>query len=1034
MASLAIRRPLLILVINLLIALAGAAALLGVEVRELPNVDRPVVMVRANFPGAAPETVDAEATSIVERAVARVNGVKSIRSSSEENNFRIRMTFTPDSDLEVAATDVREAVSRVQRRLPAAIEQLTVTKADADASPIVRISVVSARLTREELSRKVENDVIPALITLGGVADVTVFGDRRRLLRVVLDPLRLTSYGLSVSDVSEVLNRAAFDAPAGSFQSLDQELIVRADATAVTPKAVADLLIRPGVRIRDVANVYFGPKDPESISRLGGREVIGLNVIRQANSNTIEISDGVRAAVERMNERFDDIELVITADDAIFIKGSVREVLITLGFAVMIVIGTIWLFIGSARATLVPAAAIPIALIGSVAAIWLLGFSINILTLLGLVLATGMIVDDSIVVLENVQRRKAQGLASRAAALLGTRQVFFAVIATTLTLISVFVPISFLQTTAGRLFQEFGFVLAAAVAISSFVALTLAPALAARLPDSVGRRREGPLTDFGRFLSRGYERSLDWSLRAPLVILAAIFVFGGFALVAYHTLDEELVPPEDRGTLFVFGTGPDGVGLNYTARQADRIEDILQPYIDSGEIRTALTIVGRFDLNRLLVIAPLAPWDERDRHLQTLVRELRGKVRSIPGMRISVFGRNSLGVRGARGGLDTALLGNNYKEIFEAAQLFARAVEDRSADLSDPDISYQPTQPQLSVAIDRQRAADLGVDLDDVAATLRAMVDGDELVDLNIDDEAVPVFLESALGAINDPGDLANLFVRSSSGALVPLSSLATLTEEGVAAELDRSKQRRAIDVDFDLTPGFPLRAAVEEVQAIADEVLPPGIEMILQGQAETLDETSRDVLLTYAVAILVVFLVLAAQFESVMSAAVVMTTVPFGIAAAVYALLLTDTSINVYSQIGVLMLIGLMAKNGILVVEFADQLRDRGMAVQDAVRTAAKVRLRPIAMTMISTVVGGLPLILSTGPGAEARSAIGWVVFGGLAIAGVVTLYLTPVAYLGLARFAKPRAAEAERLDRELDEAESIEDADILDVRRAAE
>ena len=731
----------------------------------------------------------------------------------------------------------------------------------------------------------------------------------------------------------------------------------------------------------------------------------------------------VTRVVERLNERFAEVEITLIADDATFIRGSVREVVITLSIAVAIVVATIWLFIGSLRATLIPTVAIPLALIGTVAAIWLIGFSINLLTLLALVLATGMIVDDSIVVLENIQRRRGPGLASRAAAVVGTRQVFFAVVATTVTLVSVFIPISFLPSAAGRLFREFGFVLAIAVSISSFVALSLVPALAARLPEGPPARRRW-ITALGRWLAGLYARTLRLALNAPVVAGAVALAFGAFAWGLFGILDEELIPPEDRGVLRVFATGPDGVSLGYSDRQADRIEEILQPYVDSGEVERVLTTVGRWDLNRVFAVAPLAPWDQRARSQQEIMRELRRSMSQIPGARVSVYSPNSLGLRSSSAtGVEVALIGTDYERIFEAAQAFARGIEDELPNLSDPDISYQPTQPQLSVHLDRRRASDLGLPLDDIAATLRAMIDGDEIADLNVDDQAIPILLEAEGGAINDPTDLVNLHVRSTAGALVPLSSVATITEEGVAAELDRHRQHRAVEVDADTAIGYPLRDAVEDLKDLAERLLPPDVEMILLGEAEALEETSREVALTYAVALIVVFLVLTAQFESFMSAAVIMATVPFGLAAAVLAMFLTGTSINIYSQIGLVMLIGIMAKNGILVVEFAEQLRDRGLAVREAIETAARVRLRPIVMTMVSTVLGGLPLILSGGPGGEARAAIGWVVFGGLGLAALFTLYLTPVAYLALARFAKPRAAEGARLERELRDAASVPD-----------
>ncbi|HRY16024.1 MAG TPA: efflux RND transporter permease subunit, partial [Candidatus Competibacteraceae bacterium] len=888
-----------------------------------------------------------------------------------------------------------------------------------------RIAAVSDRLNEEALTRRIEKDIVPELISIAGVADVTLFGDRQRLLRVVVDPLRLTRYGLSVTDVAAVLRNAPFDVPAGSFRSDDQELIVRADASASTPEQIENIIIRGVTRIGDIAQVYFGPEDATSYVRLDGRPVIGLGVIRQAHSNTIEISNAVTRALERLNRRFDDLKLVKIADDATFIRGSVQEVLITLSLTIAIVIGTIWVFMGSLRATLIPSAAIPIALIGTLAAIWLLGFSINILTLLALVLATGLIVDDAIVVLENVQRRRGQGLGPRAAAVLGARQVFFAVVATTAVLIAVFAPISFLPGAAGRLFREFGFVLAVAVAISSFVALSLVPALAARLPRNAGsgHRARGWLIGLGEGLAAFYSASLRWTLAWPLVTLGLALLAAAGAGVLYQLLDQELLPPEDRGVIEVRATGPDGVSLEYSERQAARMEAVLQPLVARGEAESLLTIVGRYDFNRVGITLPLTPWDQRQRSQQDIIREIRGPLAHIPGARVGAFSPNSLNLRDAGGGIEVALVGSDYLELYETAKIMARAIEDRLPHLTQPDISYQPTQPQLSLTIDRRRAADLGIPLDGLAATLRAMIDGDELVDLNIADQTIPILLEAATGKINDPSDLVNLYVSAENGKLLPLSTVVTLKEEGVAAELDRHVQRRAVEIAADVTPGYPLQSAVDDLRALADELLPDDVSMIFLGEAATLEETSREVALTYAIALVVVFLVLCAQFESLTSATVVILIVPFGVAAAIYALFLTGTSINIYSQIGLIMLIGLMAKNGILLVEFADQMRDRGHATLDAILISARVRLRPVIMTMLSTVLGGLPLILSSGPGAEARSAIGWVIFGGLGLAALFTLYLTPVIYLGIAPFSRARAEQGARLEQEMAAAEKVPD-----------
>ncbi|MFK7830775.1 MAG: efflux RND transporter permease subunit [Congregibacter sp.] len=1019
--ALGVRRPWLVAVMNLLIVIAGIAALMAVEVRELPDVDRPVINVRAQLPGGSPETMDAEVTRILEGAVSRVSGVRDIRSNSEENSTRIRAEFRPGYDLDRAATDVREAISQTARDLPDDVENLSVFKADQDAEEVVRVAVLSTRYSEEALTRIVEQDIVPAFMALPGVADVPLFGNRQRTLRVIVDPLRLASYGLTVSDVAAVLRDAPLDVPAGSFRGGDQQLIVRADASVVTEEQVAETIITGTVRIADIANVTFAPADAESLVRFDGQRVVGIGVVRQAGSNTIEIAAGADRIIDRLNARFDDLRLKKISDNAIFIRGAVKEVLISLLLAVLVVVATIRIFSGSWRLTLIPAVAIPVSLLGTVAAVWLLGFSINILTLLALVLATGLIVDDAIVVLENIQRRRSQGLGASAAALLGTRQVFFAVIATTAVLVAVFVPIAFLPGTAGRLFREFGLVLAVAVMISSFVALSLVPAAMARL----GRSPEGAmdlrLRGLGSRLQRLYSRSLGVVLAYPWPVLVLCLLSAAGAGALYFQLDQELLPTEDRGEVTIFARGPDGVGLPYMGRQAERIEDVLRPLVESGEITSLYTVVGRYDPNLVFISAPLAPWSERERSQQQIIAEIAPILRNLPGAGPRVGGSNSLNLRGAGGGLEIVLTGNDYGRIYSAARDYADAIRQRLTSVSGPRIGYQPTQPQLSVRIDRRRLSDLGIALPDLAETLRAMIDGLDVIDLNVEDQAVPIMLEGGANAIDDPGDLVNLYVRTGGGGLVPLSSVVEIVEEGVASELERQSQRRAIDIDVDVVQGVAMQTAIDDLRALAEEVVPEGIEVITRGEAATLEESSRETLVTYGFALLIVFLVLVAQFESLTSAIVIMAIVPFGLAAAILSLFLTGTSLNIYSQVGLVMLIGLIAKNGILLVEFADQLRDEGRSVREAVAEAASVRLRPIAMTLVSTVLGALPLILSTGPGAEARAAVGWVVFGGLGITALFTLYLTPVVYLGVARFARPRSHAAEALEEEMREASRL-------------
>jgi len=1022
--SLAVRRPTLIVVTNLLIIIAGLGAMLGVEVRELPDVDQPVVTVRAFFDGASPETMDAEVTSVIEGAVARVSGVTTINAASEENNARVRAEFAPHIDLDTAANDIREAVAAIERQLPEGVEDITIVKTDADAEAIIRLALVSNRLTQEALTQIAEDDVATELSAISGVASVELFGHQERVLRIVVEPLRLASYGLSIDDVVKVLESTSLDVPAGSFKSDDQQLLVRADASVWRPVDVEALLLREDVRLGDVAQAFYGSAEPESYSLLNGRRVIGLGIVRRAQSNTMEISTAVDRAIERMNRRLDDVEVVKISDDAQFISGSVREVVISLAFAIGVVIAVVFVFMGALRPTLIPAAAIPVALFGTIGAIWLLGFSINILTLLALVLATGMIVDDAIVVVENIQRKRNDGLKPMAAAVMGTRQVFFAVLATTATLISVFIPIAFLPGTAGRMFTEFGFVLAIAVAISSFVALSLGCMLASRLSMGGGTWNEqggGFLGRLGQRVAAAYSGFLEFTLSARFLMLSVAVLLAVVATLIFPTIDEELLPTEDRGVILITMQGPDGVGLDYMDRQSQKAEALLEPLRQSGEVTNILSIVGRWDLNRVFLLAPLAPWSERTRSQAEIAAELRPKLRTITGATARLRSPNSLNLRRSGGSVEFALTGTNYANIAASADSFLSEMHERMPQFEDPEIEYQQTQPQLTVEVDRRRAEDLGIPVMGIVDTLRAMIDGFEVTELNVNDQSIPVMLESTAGAIKGPNDLHNLLVSTSRGELVPLSSFVRLRETGIAAELDRTAQKRAVEIQATLPPGFAMRDAITEVESIADDILTEGIGLRFLNDAATLQDTSHEVAITFAIAILVVTLVLAAQFESVLSALVIVGTVPFGLAAAVFALKFSGSTINIYSEIGLIMLVGLMAKNGILVVEFADQQRDRGLSVGKAIRSAAITRLRPVMMTMLSTVLGALPLILASGPGAEARSAIGWVVFGGLGIATVFTLVLIPVVYSLLVPLAPPRAHAGIRLDRELRQIEEV-------------
>ena len=1028
--ALFIRRPVLAVVLNLLIMIAGFAALGGVEVRELPNVDRPIVTVSTTYEGAAPETIDAQITSVVESAVSRVQGVASISSQSSYGRSRITIEFTSSTDLNIAASDVREAVSRIVRRLPEKIEAPSVVKADADASPIIRLAISSRTISIEELTRLVEDRIVQRLTAVTGVADAQVYGTRAPIIRVSVNQVTLASRGLTMQDVVTALGRAALDTPSGTLENRQQSLIVRTEAPVATAAEIAALYINDVTRVGDIARVRAASATPDSITRFNGRLAIGIGIVRQAQSNTLDISQGVHDAVAELKRDLPQgTDLAVVSDDAVFVRAALDEVVETLFIATAIVILVIYLFLGSVRATLIPAITIPVCTLGTVAGIWIAGFSVNIFTLFALVLATGMVVDDAIVVLENIERRRHQGLGLRAAAVLGSREVFFAVISTTATLAAVFIPISFLPGTAGKMFAEFGFVLAFAVTISSFVALTLCPVLAAKLPDWGTSRRGRPPTLFARTWNRAgavagtfYNRTLEWALRLRLVVIAGAAVFAVLAYTIFLALPQQLTPPEDRGVVLIQARAAQGINLGYMAEQVAKVEQILDAYVRSGEGTSVLSFIGRGSTNQAFVIMRLAPWAQRKRSQQQIQAELQRRFRAVPALRLSTRAPNSLGIRGAGTGLNFAITGADYGSMADAADRLVAAMV-QSPNFTDPQLTYDTTQPQLNVRIDRDAATKLGIAIDAITTVVRTMVDEYTAAQLFVRDRIIDVVLTSGARPVNDPTDVENLFIKARDGRFIPLSSVTQLREIAVAPALGREGQRRAVPIRAGLAEGFPLSSAIAEMRELARTALLPGMGVALLGEAQTLEQSTESGLIVFAFAIAIVFLVLAAQFESLVSALVIMLTVPFGLAAAIYAILLTGGSINYYSQIGLVLLVGIIAKNGILVVEFADQLRDQGLPVARAIREAARIRLRPVMMTMISTVMGGLPLVLAFGAGAEAREALGWIVVGGLGFATVFTLYLIPVFYSLLAGLAKPRAKEAEILEGELSAALNVMD-----------
>lgn len=1022
--ALCVRRPVLAIVLNLILVVAGVAALLGVEIREMPNVDRPVISITTTYKGSPPEVVDAEITSVVEEAVARTSGVLSISSTSSYGRSRVTVEFNDSVDLGEAANDIRDAVGSAARDLPEDADTPVVVKADADAEPVMRATVTSSQMLIEDLSALTEDVIVDRIAAVPGVASVDVYGSREPIFKVALDMTALSSRGLTPQDLRDVLSELAMDTSGGALETTYQELYVRADSDIETADDIANAKINTTTRVKDVAIVTYGPDDAASGAFINGARAIGFGIVRAASSNTIEISQGVRAVIDELRQQLPDhVSINITSDDAVFIESAITEVVFSLLLATAIVIAIILVFLRSWRVTLIPAVTVPVALTGAVVGIWLVGFSMNILTLLALLLATGMVVDDAIVVLENITKRIHKGEGARAAAILGTKEVFFAVISTTATLAAVFIPISFLSGSVGKLFSEFGFVLAICVGLSSFVALTLAPMMASRLlkPHKPNEAEFSPIwapvTWIGERLAALYERILAVALKVPALVVIISIGFGALGWQFYNSLPEELTPLEDRAIVLMFARTPQGSSLDYTRSKLSEIEDIARSYVESGEAQALMTIAGiRNSKNTGFLIMPLQGWSDRDRSQQAIVAEMNQALRQLKGIDVFLIQPNTLGIRGAGEGLSFALTGTNYDVLAKGAQDLTYALQSELGDkIGRANIDYETTQPQLLFSVDRERAKDLGLSPQIVTATLRMLLEGSEVAELFVEDDSIPLIMEAGATPLRSTRDLENLFVKASDGTMVPMSSIVSVSEEAVAPSLTRERQQRAVPISIGLAEGYDLSHAIEDLQRIGDEVLPSEVSITLLSEAAVLEQTSSNILITFGFAILIVFLVLSAQFESFISAIVILSTVPFGLAAAIFAIALTGGSLNVYSQIGMVLLVGIMAKNGILLVEFANQLREQGNDVRQAIHQACLQRLRPVMMTVISTVLGGVPLVLAFGAGAEARMELGWVMVGGLGFATFATLFVTPAAYLLLARFSKPRHHHLSRVHEEM-------------------
>ena len=1021
LSDLAIRRPVTTIVASLLIVTAGFAALKSIPIRELPDVDSSVVTVTTRYQGASPQVIDTDITEVIESAVSGVAGIESISSQSRRGRSRTVIEFRPGRNIDEAANDIRDAVGRARGRLPDDVDDPVVVKSDSDADPVMRIAVSSNRHSPEQITDYVERYIVDRLSTLDGVASVDIRGERRYAIRIWLDRRAMAARNLTVSDVQSAIARSNLELPAGDLKSSQRMLEIRLDGRLSTPEDFQNIVLREvdgyPVRLSDIAIIEKGVENDDLVVRANGQSAVGMQVLRQSQANTMDISNRVRAEIKLISETLPEgMEVIIGSDDALFISASIREVLIALGISLLLVVSVIILFLRSFKTALVPIVTIPVALIGCIAVIYALGFSINVITLLALLLAIGLVVDDAIVVLENIKRRVENGESAREAAIRGTRQVTFAVLATSVTLIAAFIPISLLEGQVGKLFSEFGLIMAAAVVISTFVALSLCPMLASRIlrgleatatPSSDSDDTDADVRFSQTGLSRLYNAGLLQAIQSPVLVIGIALAFSLGAVGLYTALPRDLVPKEDRGVAFIPMSAPQGSTQNYTDAQTRIVEKQLKPFQDDGSIQTVYTIIGWGNRPyRGFVVMRLAHWDEREQTQAQIVNKIRPITQRLIGVRAGVASPSGLGLRGNSTPLRIIVGGPDFSEVKRAAaDLLAHA--EANENLINPQMDYEENQPQIDLKLDRRRADDLGVSVEEIAFTLQSMFASKQVSTYVDRGREYPVIVQAKAQDRKDLDSLANIFVRAvdadtGTRKLVPLSVFVSAKETAAAAELRRFDRLPSITISAGIAPEYTLGDALSYMEEGAAETLPTSVKLSYSGQSKVFKSTSGGAMMSFAFALLIVFLVLAAQFESFVHPFVIILSVPLAIAGAIYSLMLMDLSLNVYSQIGIILLVGLMAKNGILIVEFANQLRESGYAIREAVLRAAVLRLRPIVMTVLSTVLGAIPLVLASGAGAESRIAIGWVIVGGLGLALFLTLFLTPVLYDLMARFAR--------------------------------
>ena len=1031
LAEISIRRPVFATVLSLLVLLVGAVSFTRLTVREYPKIDEPVVTVSVRYAGASAEVIESQVTKPLEDSIAGIDAVDVITSISRAEQSQISVRFRLEKDADNAAAEVRDRTARVRNRLPDAVDEPVIAKVEADASPVMWLAFSSDTRSPLEINDLLNRIVKPRLQTVTGVADVPIYGERRYAMRIWLDPERMAGYRLTTQDVEDAIRRNNLELPAGRIESQQREFSVTSQTELARPAQFSDIVIRTvngfPVRMRDVARVEESAASDRSRVRLNGRDAISMGVIRQATANPLELSAGVRAMLPTLKADLPaDITIDIANDNSVFIDRSVKSVYQTIAEAVVLVALVIFVFLRTLRASIIPIITIPVSLVGSFALMALAGFSINTLTLLALVLAIGLVVDDAIVMLENIYRHIEEGLDPFSAAIKGAKEIGFAIVAMTLTLVAVYAPLAFTPGRTGRLFVEFALALAGAVVVSGFVALTLSPMMCSLLlkhnpkPNWFDRSMERWLTA----MSDAYGRLLRWVVTARwggggglrgalfqgrwLVVGVMLASAVGLALV-YPKMKQELSPLEDRGTILVNVTAPDGATLDYTNRYALELEKIGRDYPEFDRI---FANIGNPTVAQGSVIYRTVDWEQRERSTLDMARELQPKVGALPGVNAFLITPPSLGQGFRSRPLTYVIQTSDSYENLNAVTRQMLAEMAKNPGIIAPDADLRLNKPELRISVNRERAADLGVSVDVVARAIETMLGGRTVTRYKRDAEQYDVIVQTEARGRTTPENIDSIYVRGRNDAMIPLSSLVNVKESVSPRELNHFGQRRSVTITANLSRDYSLGEALKFMDDTAAKVLKPGYTTDLNGTSREFKSSQGALGVVFVLALVFIFLVLAAQFESFIDPLVIMVSVPLSMIGALLALQWSGGSLNVYSQIGLITLVGLITKHGILIVEFTNQLREEGMEMVDALVKASAQRLRPILMTTGAMVLGAVPLALATGAGAETRSQIGWVIVGGMSLGTLLTIFVVPTMYTLFARKAVPGAKTTVAVD----------------------